>query len=170
MLLLPSEARAHRHRAGAFGGYSWDKGSTLQGFQFSGEWMLQGTTPAGTKVTRPFSLFGDFGANWGSHERGDRTQVGLMGGLRARWPFGGSKKVVQPFAHLVLGFVHTQDSAPNASDSAWGPGAGFGVDVRLGDGLFLRGEFDYVRLQWSEGIARSYRRYSVGFDLRLGSY
>jgi hypothetical protein len=174
LLFVPSQAWAHIHIKAAYAGYSGNTGgSNLPGFQISVEEMLPKTDCGEDgqhryKRTGPWSIFEDVGANWGDHEQGRRTQVALMVGARYNFVFWkrGKAHPFEPFVHLPLAFVYTEDS-PVITDWAYGLGLGAGLRYCT-DNACLRTQFDYVRLAWSEGFAKEYWRYSIGLEVRFG--
>lgn len=171
LLLIPAEARAHFHKAGAFGAVSWAKGSKLVGFQLSVErpfTKLQ--SPDNKNAWKPMtSVFADVGANWGEHENGERTQATGMVGARSTWGDGR----LQPSLHLALVAVHTQDSAANYSETPVGLGVGASLSLQLVEespgitGVLLRAQYDVVVLGGPEAPIQRYQRLSVGIELRF---
>jgi hypothetical protein len=169
VLLIPAEAGAHLHKAGLFAARSWNDGSTLGGFQFSGELRL-GSIPGTPSSKRPllkplFSLFGDLGAGWGAHGDGERTQAAAMLGISAAW----REKRIQPSLHLGYAYVRTQDSAPSAFDSASGLDVGAALSIGLGsyETLFVRVQYDHVFMSDTDRLDRKFGRVSVGIELRF---
>jgi hypothetical protein len=165
LLFLPASARAHAHKAGAFVGGLFPKGSSLKGFQVAAEITL----PKSPEKVRLWSVFFGAGAASGSHEGGHRSQGALTSGLRFTYPFGRWKDKdwkIEPFAHVLGACVLTQDSTPSASDTGGGGGFGAGVAVG-GDTFVVRAQYDYARLWWSGEIARDYRSISVGVEFRF---
>lgn len=179
-LLIPVEARAHLHKAGAFFGPSFDQGSRLNGITLGGEFMLPKTVKAGkdgaafkTKKTSWASVFLSTSTNWGKHNGGDRTQFGLSGGLRATFAIPVLDRSFEVYGHGIGAFVHTQDSKPSTVDGTGGAGLGAGVTIDLSHPLRLKREV-VVRVQydhlWLKGDIRRYKLVSVGIEYRFGSY
>jgi hypothetical protein len=166
LLLVPCQAWAHKHYKSASAAGSLDHQSTLPGFEISLEEMLPKKDCHGYKKTGPWSIFEDVGANWGDHRDGRRTQVALMVGVRYNFTFGKPPGPFQPFVHLPLAFVYTEDS-PVVTDWAYGLGVGGGLRY-CDHNACVRAQFDYVRLAWSEGFAKDYVRYSLGLEWRFG--
>jgi hypothetical protein len=177
LLFIPAEARAHFHKAGAFGAVSWAKGSRLAGFQLSVDFPV--TTPEEGNDWKPlYIVFADAGANWGLADSGQRTQTTGMIGVRAVW---GDWKI-QPFVHSALATIHTQGSAARLADTTVGLGVGGGLSISLRDecdrkepenpckyrnGLFLRMQYDVVATGWPKGLFPRYQRASVGIEFRF---
>jgi hypothetical protein len=165
LLLLPAEARAHLHKAAVFGAGSFVEGSTIGGFQLSGELVVH-RLPDGSKLLHPhIGVFVDLGANWGEHDDGERTQAAVMVGGRCTWGRG----PVQPFAHAAYARVRTQDSAPNDFDTASGFDVGGGLSTRLSraEKVYFRVQYDYTHMWGSDRITHKYSRFSAGIELRI---
>ena len=180
-LLIPIEARAHLHKAGAFFARSFDEGSRLGGFTIGGEFMLAGKTPGdslchgypASRCTSWLSLFVYTSTNWGPHNGGDRTQFALLGGVRATYTIPPLGERVELYGHGIGAFVHTQDSKPNTVDRTGGAGVGGGIAFDLRPSLRPKHEvvakvqLDYL---WLGGVVSHYRLLSVGIEYRFGSW
>jgi hypothetical protein len=165
VLLIPGESWAHLHKAAVFGAPTWDEGSSLLGFQLSGELIVH-KLPTDPKLLHPqVGLFVDIGANWGEHGAGERTQAAIMLGGRVTWGRGW----VEPFVHVAGARVRTQDSAPNAFDTNSGldVGGGFSFRVSKGERVYLRTQYDHAFMWGSDRIIHKYSRLSVGIELRI---
>ena len=177
VLLLPSQAWAHLHRKSAFGAFSEVNGSSLQGFQLSLEFMLPkeikslksppAPEPFKYLETGHWSLFENVGINWGSHEGHDRRQAAFIVG--GRYQFFGEHPTIEPFVHLNLGFVHTQDS-PTVTDWASGGGGGGGLRWDVKKNWCIRVQVDYVRLWWWATTAKDYLSFAAGLEGRWGEF
>jgi hypothetical protein len=180
LLLIPVEARAHLHKAGAFFGPSFGRGSRLDGFTLGGEFMLPkkvNTIVAGvtgqTKKTGWLSVLLATSTNWGKHDGGDLMQFSLSGGLRATYAIPVLDKAFEVYGHATGALVHTQGSTPNSDKGSKGGGLGGGVTIDLSRPLGLQHEV-VARVQydhlWLKGDIRRYELVSVGIEYRFGSY
>jgi hypothetical protein len=173
LLLLPATAFAHMHKAGAYVAYAGQEGSWLNGLQLSTELVLNGPLDLSAPFYKAsFSVFADVGAGWGEHNGGERTQAALMGGLRLTF----SHHLAQPFLHVALAGVRTQDSEPNAADTSLGVDVGFGGSVGFRGNhdiwkyVRLRAQADYTWLSGSDRLADHYFRLSAGVEVRFGRF
>jgi hypothetical protein len=171
LLFIPAEARAHFHKAGAFGAVSWAKGSRLAGFQLSVDFpVTRPQDPKNLNDWKPMSMvFADAGANWGAAAGGQRTQATGMVGVRAVW---GNWRI-QPFVHAALATVHTQDSAARLADTAVGLGVGGGLSIVVREestsrnAVLLRVQCDVVAAGGPEAPIQRYKRLSAGIEFRF---
>jgi hypothetical protein len=159
-LVLPTGLRASGHWYAAAATPSIDTGqSKLWGGSLSGEKVLS---------KKNWTWLADFGAHSGAHDTTTLTQYSALTGLRYTKPlvYKLDRYAFQPFAHVLGGFVHTNDKAANSSEWAGAFGGGVGVDYVFAPSGGLRGQVDYVSF-WPDSGRDSFVRLSVGLVYRF---
>jgi hypothetical protein len=153
LLLVPTAAHAHDHKAAAFLGFSFADASNLPGVQFAWEQ----TIPANKNVT----ILGDVNFNAGEHENVDiKRFVYLLG---ARYTFAKPDSKFAPSVHFTGGSVIDDAGPQQGGSAAIAVGGAFDIlkDHRAsGWGVRLQAEFVV-------NSGKNYGKYSAGLIYRI---
>ena len=158
VMLIPTAGRAHDHNADYFLAGSYAKGSNIWGLH-----------QAFAKTIKPgdydWSVVGDLGFHFGSHDGSGVTRIAFVGGVRYTFP--GNPKVHKNrlSLHALGGGVRTHEGAESDTDPALVLGAGYEFLPRghmSAAGWAFRIQGDYV-----VNDRESFPRVSLGFVHRF---
>lgn len=162
-LLLPAGARASGHWFSMAATPSVNTGlSQLWGGSISAEKALPNKSQ--------FNGFIDIGKHAGAHEDSTLSQFSLLAGLRGAFPLIRKKDghyALQPYAHVLGGFLLTKEKGVDLSDKAPALGGGIGVDYLFSDYGGLRAQIDHVTFWRDRGGHDQFVRFSVGITYRF---
>jgi hypothetical protein len=176
--LMPAGASADNHFADFFLGPSLTQQSALGGVQFSGSYLLgqhAASHGAGTKPLK-WSLLGDISSHFvGKHEGVDVTQWTFAGGVRRTLADRHNRKYL-PFAHAMIGGIHTNRGTLQGTRAA--AVGGIGLDylreprrVTPYEGVTVLGARAQVELIVPlSGNRHAYPRFSAGMVVRVGEH
>jgi hypothetical protein len=171
-LLVPSPASADRHKAAFKLGYVNDQRSSLHGFGTSAEFVLPKLSwplpnaksgPHEPQFRTSTSLVIEVAQAEGEHEGLEFSQTAALTGPRFAWSSGGGfLRTVQPFTHLLVGFV--REHAESRHDSfAFAFGAG--ADIVLRHDWALRFQWNLNQIVGDR--SDTYHQLSVGLVYRV---
>jgi hypothetical protein len=167
-LLVPSHAWADRHKAALAGGPIRGSRSELWGIGTSFEIVtpkLSGRSLPGTppRHSRTLALAIEASQLAGVHEDREFSQMTALAGPRVAWSSAKVLEKLQPFAHVLGGYVRERAESTHTS-FAWTVGGG--VDWVVDPGWALRLQLGLYRIEGDR--SDSYGQGSLALVFRIG--